>query len=434
MARTPLSLIFMLGTPAWALGAGAPMELSFEQAVRLAEEKPAAVVMSHERVQQAVARLGESRTNLFPQVTATASESRQTRNLAAQGITIPGQPPLIGPFNTFDVRVKLTQALFDSETLEGLKFARAGRDLAIEQKRKSQQDTMALVATLYVQAKRAQDGIVLGDILKARDEKELALARSQLKLGTGSPTDADEAGARLAESEQFLTATRSQAEERRLDLTAALDLSPDQAIAFKDSLALPPPEAMPPVSPADIESHPDVAVARETLAQKQAQEGVLKAGYVPKVSASADYGASGQLPSDSLGTYTFGGQVSVPVFEGGNRPKRVQEAHHQIQESVAQLEDTRIQTQAKARSAAEEVKNGWASVQSCRIAFDVASKESELAQQRFRLGMGTDVELAEQEAKTAQARDTWEEAVAAYQMARVNLAKSLGKMESLVKS
>jgi outer membrane protein len=396
----------------WSNGAGTPLDLSFEQAVRMAGEKPASVVMSHERVQQAVARLAQTRTNLFPQVSATASESRQTRNLAAQGITIPGQDPLIGPFNTFDARLKLTQALFDAETLEGLKFARTGRDLALMQKRKSQQDTMSLVATLYIQAKRAQDAIALGNVLKTREEKELALARSQVSLGTGSQMDAEEAGARLADSERFLTAAQAQAEERRLDLAAALDFPVNQPIVFEDSSQLPPPDTMGPLNVESLESHPDVAVARESLAQKQAQEGVIKSGYAPKVSASADYGASGKLPSDSVGTYTVGGQ---------------------LQESQTQLEDVRIQTQAKAKSAAEAVKSSWAAVQARKSASDVANTELELARHKLRLGVGTDLEFTEQEAKAAQASDNWDEAVATYQMARVTLAQSRGKMESLEK-
>src|SRR5579872_2911130 len=75
------------------------LALSFEEALRLAAERPANIVMAHERVQQAVARLGQTEANLLPQVTASASQSRQTRNLAAQGLNIPGLDPRLGPFN-----------------------------------------------------------------------------------------------------------------------------------------------------------------------------------------------------------------------------------------------------------------------------------------------------------------------------------------------
>jgi len=411
-----------------------PLALSFEDAIRMAGEKPASVVMAHERVQQAVARLAQAHSSLLPQVSASASEERRTVNLAAEGITIPipGFSTEVGPFNTFDARLKLTQAIFDAETLQSLKFARAGQDLAFEQKHKAQQDTMALVATLYVEAKRARDAIALGETLETRDKKELTLAASQVKLGTGSQTDADEAVAHLAESQRYLTAAQSQAEERRLDLASALDLPVDQAIVFKDSPTLAPEAAMNPLTSEELESHPDVAVARQTLVQREAQAGVIKAGYAPKVSAEADYGASGNLPSNSIGTYNYGGQVSMPIFEGGDRQRRVDEAQHQVQESQTQLEDTRIQTQAKARSAAESVKSSWAAVQSKKTALEVADKELDLARQKLRLGVGTDLEWIEQEARDAQARDDWEEATATYQMARVTLAQALGKMESLV--
>jgi outer membrane protein len=412
----------------------AALELSFEKTVRLAGEAPASVVMSHERVQQAVARLGQTRSSLMPQLSATASQSQRTVNLAAQGITIPGVNPLVGPFQTFDARLRLTQALFDAETIQGLKFAQAGHRLALEQERKARQDTMALAAALYIEAKRAREGIALGKVLKERDEKELALARSQEGLGTGPETAVDEAEAHLYDSERFLTAAQADAYQRHLDLAAALDLPMDRPIAFQDGPRLAPPEGIEEIASTNLESHPDVAVARETLVQRQAQTGVLKAGYVPKISAQADYGQSGALPSDSVATYQFGGQLSVPIFEGGQRQKKLQEARHQVQESRTQLEDAREQTQAKAWSAFESVKRSWAGVQARESALRVADRELALARQKLKLGVGTDLEWIEQKARRAQAWDDREEAVATYQIARVGLAQALGKMEMLARS
>src|SRR5437879_4823500 len=73
----------LLAAASPAQAAAAPLELRFEDAVRMAGEKPASVVITHERVQQAIARLAQTRAGLWPQLTASASESRQTRNLAA---------------------------------------------------------------------------------------------------------------------------------------------------------------------------------------------------------------------------------------------------------------------------------------------------------------------------------------------------------------
>ena len=122
----------------------------------------------------------------------------------------------------------------------------------------------------------------------------------------------------------------------------------------------------------------------------------------------------------------------MPIYEGGSRQKRVDEATHQVRESQAQLDDVKIQTQARAQSATEAVKRTWAGVESRKTALDVAGKELVIAQRRQEIGVGTDLELVEQETKTAQAKDDYEEALATYQMARVTLAQALGHMESLV--
>jgi outer membrane protein TolC len=417
--------------PFQVVASGPALLLSFEDAIRLAGEKPPAVVMSHERVQQAVARLAQARTSLYPQLSAAASETRRTVNLAAQGITIPGVNPLVGPFNTFDARIKLTQALFDAETLQGLRYAEAGQALATEQKRKIRQDTMALVGTLYVEAKRAQDAVALGQTLLERDRRETALAASQVRLGTGSPQALDEAKAREADSERFLAAARADAESRRLDLAAALDLPLEGPISYKE---IPEPAPGPEIKEAavlDAGTTPDVAVARQTLVQREAGAQAIKAGYAPKFSASADYGESGNLPSGSLATYDVGGQVSVPIFEGGSRQKKVDEAEHQIKESRAGLDDAREQAKAKAQSAAQAEEKSWAAVEAAGTALAVSDKDLALAREKLRLGLETAMEEIEEKAKEAQARDTFEEAVAAYQVARVSLEQALGKMDDL---
>ena len=417
--------------PAQGFAAEPALPLSFQEAVRLAGEKPPAVVMSHERVQQALARLAQARTNLYPQLSAAASETRRTVNLAAQGITIPGMDPLVGPFNTFDARLKLTQALFDAETLQGLRYAEAGHALALEEKRKVRQDTMALVGTLYIEAKRARDAVALGEALLERDKKETALAGSQVRLGTGSRQALDEAKAREADSVRYLAAARADAESRRLDLAAALDLPLERMISFSEMPTSPPWNEVQEAVLMNGETHPDVAVARETLNQRLAGADVIKAGYAPKVSASLDYGESGNVPSGSLATYNVGGQISIPIFEGGSRQKKVEEAEHQVRESRAGLEDTRVRIRAKARSAAQAEKKSWAGVQAAGTALSVADKDLALAREKLRLGLSTGIEEAEEEAKDAQARDAFEESVATYQTARVSLEQALGKMDAL---
>ena len=105
--------------------------LTFYEALKIAAGKSPAVVMADERVKQALERLNQARSYLFPRIEGDVSESRQTKNLETLGFkSAAGAPAVVGPFNAFDARIKLTQILFDPATVRRLEAARVSKDLS----------------------------------------------------------------------------------------------------------------------------------------------------------------------------------------------------------------------------------------------------------------------------------------------------------------
>jgi len=186
------------------LAADAPRFLTFQDALRLARDRQIETLVADRRVSEALARFHEARASLLPQVSASASQWRQTRNLAAQGLTFPGIPNVIGPFNSFDARLKLTQTIFDRGAVERLRGAQNSRLLSEAEHQKARQDAMALVATLYVEALRAQQGEDLAQAQLRRDESRAKLAYLGSRIGTSADIDSDDAQAALAGSQQRL--------------------------------------------------------------------------------------------------------------------------------------------------------------------------------------------------------------------------------------
>lgn len=408
------------------------LRLSFGDAIRMAQDRHVEVLVANERVQQALTRLEQARSVLMPQVTATASQTRQTRNLEAMGIDIPGRDPLVGPFNTFDARVRMTQTLFDASSLKRLRAVRSDQQLSFAEARKAQQDAMALAAALYVEAQRGIEAVELGHALVRDAEERLRIIQTRQKLGMAASLEVQQAQATLAESRQRLRAATAMAEERRLDLTAALGLSRDQRVlypreeAWKDLPIFTDEEAM-----AAAQESPEVGVARLRTQQRRDERAVEKADEAPKFSAVADYGASGTAPGSSLATYAFGAQMSLPIFEGGRSPSRVRAASSRIREAEALLADAKQRAEAKTLSAVQSVKQALVTLEAKDAALEVAASELALALERAKIGVGNRVEVVEALTTAALARDQKEEAVATYRMAQVQLAHVLGRMERL---
>src|SRR5437762_10156442 len=87
-----------------------PLRLSFADAVRLASGEVPVVALASLRATEADARVRQARAALLPSASVGGFWLNRTFNSRSIGISFPGFPELIGPFNNYDARVSATQA------------------------------------------------------------------------------------------------------------------------------------------------------------------------------------------------------------------------------------------------------------------------------------------------------------------------------------
>jgi len=379
-----LMILFWAAVNLWAEDADSPLILMISDALQLAQKRQVDVVVAEERVKQAVARVGQSRASYLPQLSAEMSQFRQTRDLRSSGISL-GSDPLIGPFNAFDARIKLTQTIFDVASIQRLKAAGDGRELSQAEYDKVKEDVLALVATLFIEAQRAAQREQVFLSLVNRDEKKLQLAFIRLKLGVGSDLEMKQAKADYTNSLYQRQSAHSQAIEKRLDLAAALGISSDRPIIFKTEENVLDERFISKIERTEIlDEHPEMKAAQESVRQKESERSVESAEYLPKISALADFGASGKEPDDSNETYMLGLQATMPIFEGGLRSERIREAESRLKESEANLDSVGRQLEARVISAYESLREAKALLKSKKNEFTavVGVKAFEFKRQR----------------------------------------------------
>jgi outer membrane protein TolC len=410
-----------------------PRQLSLQEALSLAKAQHISSILANERVQQSIDRLGQSVSPLLPQVSGDSYQKRQTLNLQTLGITIPSEGPIVGPFNSFDARVSVTQTLFDMTVIQRLRAASAGRDQSEAERKKTEQDVLALVANLYIEAARAADSIEYTKALVRRDRKRSAVEHERLGIGTGSAVVLKRVEADLFDSRHLLENARAQAIERKLDLTAAIGLPANEKIVFVN-----PRLAEDPVRPtaAEIEQtkrvHPEVEAARQELRVREAERWAELAEFLPKISGFGDYGLSGKSPSNAATTYTMGIQGSISLFEGGASLFKVDEAESRIRESQARIRDVERHTEANILSSIQSLKSALAALSAREADLAAAAEENSIVRHRFETGTGSEVEVLETAAAESGARDARREAAAVYELAHVQLLHALGQVERLI--
>jgi outer membrane protein len=410
--------------------------LSLKQALRLAQRRHVEVLVADQRVQAAVARIGQAKSVLLPNFEATTSQYRRTVNLETFGINIQNIPgfnldPKPPPFNVFDARIALRQTLFDLSALRQFKSAKIGSRLSQEDRRRAEADALALTATLYLEAQSAQRTLENARALVRREEARYKLAGAEREIGLGSDLAVTQSRAALVGIRNQVAGAEREATERRLDLAAALGLPPEQEIRFSNSASiwkLKTPDA--PEIQRQLDQHPDIAVARRQVELNLQERRVEKADYYPKIVGAADYGASGPDPGNATDTYNYGAGLSIPIYQGGLRKARIREASANVRESELRLEQMRRDREAAVLSALAALKQTAESRRAAEADLTQSRATLGVSEARSQTGLGSQLEVVESRREVIAAQERLDQANASYRLAWVNLEHRLGRMQA----
>src|SRR4051812_40135395 len=337
--------------------------LTLGDAARLAARQSAVAQGARLRADEAEARVRQRRADLLPTVSSYVQEAGRTFNTSTLGIdfpTPPGQQPVFdpkgqveGPVNTLDVRGRVQQNLVDFGAVGRVRSARASaRSFSADAEAVAEQ--AATVATsAYVRAMRADADVRSrrADTLLATDL--LGIARSQLQAGTGVGLDVTRAQAQLAATRASFIASRTARDHAHLDLLRSLSLPVGTEIALADSLSesvtgeeLPDEATL--VAQA-LRSRPDILAEEQRVRAAEQGLSAIRAERLPTLGLIADDGIIGKNGAKLLNTYTWGLQVSLPIFDGFRREARVQEQQSVVKGAEVRRRDVELQAAADVR-------------------------------------------------------------------------------------
>jgi len=419
-----------------------PRRLSLGDAARLAASQTAAVQGAQLRVDEARARVTQSRASLLPQVALTPSWTSHTVNSASFGFNFPapaGQPPLldpngqiIGPVRFWDLRGDVSQTLLDPAAQQRVRAARAGVDAASADVATAGENAASGAALSYLRALRAEatyqariaDSTLAVDLLN--------VARNQLEAGVGVGLDVTRAQSQLAAARAQLIQARNDRDRAQLDLKRALNLPLDQSIVMTDSLTAP--VAVDTSEAAAIaqavQNRPDIRAAEAQLQAAEQQVAATRATRLPTVNAFANSGPTGFV-NHLLNTYTYGVQLSFPVFEGKRREGQTEEQLAVAKEIDVRRRDLQQQATADVRAALLDIASTREQVEAARTRQSLAELEVQQARDRFNAGVAGNADVITASVTLNSARTGLIDALASYQAARVSLAKAEGTVAQI---
>ncbi|PYP10124.1 MAG: hypothetical protein DMD59_06705 [Gemmatimonadetes bacterium] len=418
----------------------APLRLSFADAVRQAtgqsQAVPPSVAIAGFRADEATARVRQTRSGLLPNLSLSGSWLSRTFNTQAQGLSFPGIPKIIGPFDAYDGRVRVTQTLFDFATLGRVSAAKSQASAAGADRSAVIEASAQNVALAYTRATRAQAVVNARQADSALAAELVNLAVAQQQAGVSASIDVTRARTQLAEAAGRLIVASNQRDRARIDLARALGIDPDTPITLTDTLnaqlgAADVPADRSAAIAQGVGARPDLAAELARGAAARTAASAIAAERLPRLELEADYGLSGVALASALSTRQVAVQVTLPILDGFRREGRLAEQQAVVRESDVRARDLREQVSADVDGALLDLRSAVAQQMIATDRLQLAAQEVSEARQRFKAGVAGNIEVINAQSSLLRARDADIDARFAAVTARIALARSVGSARTL---
>lgn len=412
------------------------MPLSITDAIGRALQNNLGVLLADDATGRARGARAEALSNLLPNINGRISETRQKINLEAFGFPLPeGIPPVVGPFNVFDARVSLSQAVVDLKALNDTRMQQ--HNVAAAQfSYKSARDIVVLVsANAYLQALAAQ-----ARAASARAELETAdaLNRQAADLKAGglvAGIDVLRAQVQFSTAQQHATATSNDFDKAKLALARLIGLPPGQEFSLSDEIPYVP---VPDMTLEDAlnraySTRPDYQAANERLKAAEAARASVIGEALPSLRVNADYGKIGLTPGSSVATFSVAGALNVPIFQGGKTQGRLAEADADLRTRRNELDDLRTEINYDVRTAFLDLKATNEQLDVATKGRDLAGQQLAQARDRFAAGVADNIEVVQAQQAVALADEQYISALYGYNVSKALLARDLGVAEDAIR-
>jgi|SRR5579862_4417512 len=410
-----------------------PLALSLKDAVTRGLDNNLGVLLQEARVGSAEGARWKALSDVLPHVTANVRQSEQIVNLAAFGFSgFPGIPQVIGPFGVFDARVAVSTPLFD---LSALRSARSASESVSAEKfsaKNAREIVVLAVANLYFEALADAGRVDAAKAQVATAETLVTLTHDQQVSGVVAGIEVLRQQVELQSARQRQIAAENQLAKRKLDLGRAIGLPPGQVIDLTDKLpetAPPPPDQKDAVSLA-LSTREDLKSAEALASAARLAKESASAERLPSVHLDGDAGAAGSSVTTTTGVFTIAATLKVPIFEGGSTKGRLAQTDADLRQREAELADLKTGVEYEVASALLDVTSETADMEAARSGQDLARQQLTQAQDRFRAGVTSTLELAQAQDALAAATDQYISSLYRNLIARAMLARAMGVVEA----
>jgi len=408
-----------------------PVRLTLQEAIQKGLQANLGVLIAGTRVDEAEGtRMRRLSAALLPRVQAQTYANVQNRDLRAFGISLPGMPEVVGPFSNYDFRIYAQQNVVDLQSYRGLKASERALDAGKMDLQDARDLIVRSIAALYLNAQSAQARADAAQSRVTDSSTLLKLARDKHDAGTATGVDVLRAEVQLANDRQAVLVAGNQLQQSLLALERNLGMEPGTPLELAEplryqALKQPDVEALAPTALQARADYLSLASQRQGLVEQQSAN---RARSYPKLSLNGNIGEIGRSIGGVQTTGLIQGQIDFTIFDK-DRNGEAQELASRVKRIDDQIADLRRGIEEELRDALLNLDSAAEQVMVAREGQDLAQRELELAQDRFRQGTANNVEVVTAQDELARAEENYILAVTSHVDAKFALARALGDTE-----
>ena len=423
----------MLTWPLLAIGAETPTEepLTIEKTIRLVRDNNPALKAADDDVSAAEARITQSRSAYYPQISASAG---YTYLDPVSEMSLFGSPMLkFAPNDNYEAKVTAKATLFDfGKRASTVDLAKTGKRAAEHSFEITQRDLAFQTVQLFYGILFIRENINVEQKEINALNKALDFTGKRYKSGAATRFDVLSTEVRIAGAQNTMLDLKHELLRQELTLRRLTGISDNVPLNIQGSFS---------VTPADHRSSEHVSHALDQRlemklandqekAAQQRRSIAIKSG-LPILSGSASYGVTnGLMPDINEIRENFVGSLhlEIPLFSGFKTSAERQEATALMHAAAQRKVDTEQQvktdieeTTHALQTASEKIITAEAQVQQAKLA-------AEHARTRYENGMATVLDLLNTEASLSQAELGKLQANYAYVINNYTLKRATGEV------
>ncbi len=386
------------------------IDLTVDDAVRMALESNEQVRESANRVIQARLQQGIARTAYLPKLDGQATMAwmlpdskyeEMAMTMSMRGVYMAG--------------ISVTQPIFaGGKIVAANKLAGIGRHGAVEQERMTRSQVSADAQTYYWNYVAVLSKIDMLRAYMAQVDTAYRNTSVSVKAGMSTETDLLRIDARRSQVAYQLEQVEAGANLCRMALCNAIGVSLDTPLepADKDIPAIIPDG----IGDYDLSARPEMQLLQVDVDAKGQQVNIVRADYLPQLGLMAGWSAYGNMKIKGMaegpdGNYHPYNQsissngwnimlsLKVPLFHWGEGVKKVKHAKLDVENARLELQRNRDLLDLQVRQAITNLSTGRELVHSAEVAMSQAQASLDAVEQRYNVGLSSLTELLDAQAQ-----------------------------------